>query len=174
MGKASAPCSSHMDDLLSLARSIAYKGSYSASWPQASLRFISRLPKRKFPTAFRFALQDCPSGLPFRNALQDCTSGLPFRSVFRDRCPSRLRFKFALQDCPSGLSFRIALQSWPSRLSFGIALQDCLSGSPFQLRFGRSQKGSVSGSEKYHLSKYIFLRVPPPPPSTMLKRIGPP
>ena len=125
---------------------------------------MSRLPKRKFPIAFRFALQDCPSRLPFRNALQDCTSGLPFRSAFQDRCRSRLRFKFALQDCPSGLSFRIALQIWPSRLSFGIALQDCLSGSPFQLRFGRSQKGSVSGSEKYHLSKYIFLRVPPSTP----------
>ena len=82
----------------------------------------------------------------------------------RDRCPSRLRSKIALQDCPSGLSFRIALQDWPSRMSVAIALQDCHSGLPFQLRFGKSQKGSVSGSEKYHLSKYIFLWVPPSTP----------
>ena len=90
----------------------------------------------------RIAFQECFSGsMPFQIAFQVRPSGLPFRVVFQD-CPSDLAFKIVVWDCPSGLPCRIA----------------------FSISFWRSQKGSVSGSEKYHLSKSIFLRVPPSTP----------
>ena len=101
--------------------------------PRKCIEFglVSRPPKRKFPTACRIALQDCPSVLPFGSALQDCTSGWPFRNAFRDRCPSRLLFKIAIpglplrivfQDCPSGLALEIVVRHRPS----GLPFQDCL------------------------------------------------